>query len=84
MKAYILPSCLILVCTLFLACSTSDSSSPKFETLGKEYLSTYICPLNCEGSGSDEDGRCPTCRTPYIKSDLHGHAEDFSYEEEFD
>lgn len=81
MKKLILPSWLIVVCTLFLACNTSDSSSPKFEELGKEYLSTYICPMNCEGSGASKEGSCPVCKTPYIKSDLHGHAEDLSYGE---
>jgi len=33
---------------------------------GKEYTSRYICPMHCEGSGSDEPGQCPACGMDYV------------------
>lgn len=32
----------------------------------KEYTSTYICPMHCEGSGSEEPGVCPVCGMDYV------------------
>ncbi len=29
--------------------------------LGPEFTSAYICPMHCEGSGSDKAGKCPVC-----------------------
>jgi len=28
---------------------------------GKEYTSAYICPMHCDGSGSEKPGDCPVC-----------------------
>ena len=36
---------------------------------GKEYTSDYICPMHCEGSGSDKPGECPVCGMAYKKND---------------
>ncbi len=33
---------------------------------GKEYTSKYICPMHCEGSGSEEPGKCPVCGMDYV------------------
>ncbi len=61
----------------FTACSGGSGSDSK-ET-GKEYTSAYICPMHCEGSGSDKEGKCPTCKMAYVanedyKADNdHGH-----------
>ena len=41
---------------------------------GKEYTSAYICPMHCEGSGSDEPGKCPKCGMEYVKNEGHGDA----------
>ena len=38
---------------------------------GKEYTSAYVCPMHCEGSGSDEEGSCPKCGMTYVKNDDH-------------
>ena len=38
---------------------------------GKEYTSAYICPMNCEGSGSDELGECPVCGMKYEANENH-------------
>jgi len=36
---------------------------------GKEYTSAYICPMHCEGSGSDKPGNCPACEMDYVKNE---------------
>ncbi len=36
---------------------------------GPEYTSDYICPMHCEGSGSDEPGKCPVCGMDYVKNE---------------
>ena len=44
----------------------------------KEYASAYVCPIHCEGSGSDTEGECPKCGMAYVKNenykaDAHGN-----------
>lgn len=62
----------------FLICSASSitmvscghrhqSESPEAHQ-GKEYASAYICPMHCEGSGSDQPGTCPKCGMEYEKN----------------
>lgn len=36
---------------------------------GKEYTSDYICPMHCEGSGSEKPGECRVCGMKYKKND---------------
>ncbi len=43
----------------------SEQSAKK----GKEYTSAYVCPMHCEGSGSDEEGSCPVCGMDYVKNE---------------
>lgn len=38
---------------------------------GKEYTSAYVCPMHCEGSGSEEPGTCPVCGMAYVASSEH-------------
>ena len=38
---------------------------------GKEYTSKYVCVMHCEGSGSDEEGKCPVCRMDYVLNEEH-------------
>ena len=33
---------------------------------GKEFTSAYVCPMHCEGSGSDAEGECPVCGMSYV------------------
>jgi len=47
----------------------------------KEYISTYICPMYCDGSGSQEKGTCPVCDRKYMENDLYGHAEELGYDD---
>ncbi|HHH50373.1 MAG TPA: hypothetical protein ENK52_05280, partial [Saprospiraceae bacterium] len=39
----------------------SGSDHTKTEKQGMEYTSAYVCPMHCEGSGSDKAGKCPKC-----------------------
>lgn len=41
---------------------------------GAEYTSAYVCPMHCEGSGSDTEGKCPKCEMDYVA--LADHTED--------
>ncbi|MBK7339375.1 MAG: hypothetical protein IPJ64_05005 [Saprospiraceae bacterium] len=36
---------------------------------GPEYLSAFICPMHCKGSGSDHPGECPVCHMPLEKNE---------------
>lgn len=65
---------LILLCNtlLILSCKeerqklprSEDPSSTSTEKTAKKEIH-YICNNNCENSGSDVAGNCPTCKTPY-------------------
>jgi len=37
----------------------------------KEHDSAYVCPMHCEGSGSDAEGECPICSMDYVKNEDH-------------
>lgn len=65
----------------FMFVGIACSGGQKTDAKGKEYTSTWICPMHCEGSGSDEPGTCPVCGMDYVKneehqSDGHHHHED--------
>lgn len=34
-----------------------------------EYTSAYVCPMHCDGSGSDSAGTCPVCGMDYVKNE---------------
>ena len=62
--------------TVIYSCGGSTTASEQQQ--GKEYTSAYICPMHCEGSGSEEAGKCPVCGMDYVKnenrqSDRHQH-----------
>ncbi len=48
-----------------VACNSNNSETNK---TGKEYTSAYVCPMHCEGSGSDSAGTCPVCGMDYIEN----------------
>ncbi len=69
-----------ILCALFglftVSCGSSDNASnTDSETTeqsaeqGKEYTSAYICPMHCEGSGSDKAGKCPVCGMDYVANE---------------
>ncbi len=41
---------------------------------GKEYTSSYVCPMYCVGSGSEHKGKCPACKMDYVFNKEHGSA----------
>ena len=49
----------------------SSSDADATDKTGKEYTSAYICPMHCEGSGSDAEGKCPECGMDYVKNEDH-------------
>ena len=51
----------------------------KAENQGKEYTSAYVCPMHCEESGSDTEGKCGSCGMTLVKNEDHtanGHKHD--------
>ena len=42
-----------------------QEETSSIDKTGKEYTSAYICPMHCEGSGSDAEGKCPVCKMDY-------------------
>ncbi len=52
----------------FSACGGNNKAA---DQQGKEYTSAYVCPMHCEGSGSDEAGKCPVCEMDYVKNEDH-------------
>lgn len=46
--------------------ATQDSDND-----GPEYTSAYVCPMHCEGSGSDQPGKCPVCGMDYVANPDH-------------
>ena len=41
------------------------------ENQGKEYTSVYVCPMHCENSGSDKEGKCGNCGMTLAKNEDH-------------
>jgi hypothetical protein len=53
----------VLLC---FSCSTGKSNGT--DETGPEYTSAYVCPMHCEGSGSDSMGSCPVCGMEYVEN----------------
>ncbi len=65
-----------LVAFALTACSSNENTNnttDNTEQQGKEYTSAYICPMHCEGSGSDAPGKCPACDMDYVENEAHSH-----------
>ena len=86
----ILGSVLLFALAMTSACGSQEKSTDQTDTTeqslesekqGKEYTSAYVCPMHCEGSGSDEAGKCPVCGMDYVANedakshDGHDHGE---------
>lgn len=41
---------------------------------GPEYTSKYVCPMHCEGSGSDTEGKCPVCGMTYVVNENYNES----------
>ncbi len=52
-----------------------DATTKTEQVEKKEFASAYVCPMHCEGSGSDKKGECPKCGMDYVKNeDFKGEA----------
>ncbi|MEL7247346.1 MAG: heavy metal-binding domain-containing protein [Bacteroidota bacterium] len=49
---------------------------------GKEYTSAYICPMHCDGSGSEEMGQCPVCGMDYVANENYQPTDEAAHEED--
>lgn len=63
---------IILLFTFAASCTINAGGSDKNKN-SKEYSSEYICPMHCEGSGSDSAGICPVCGMDYVQKDSLNH-----------
>jgi hypothetical protein len=72
------------ISTMALSFSACDGEAQETEQTGKEYTSEYICPMHCEGSGSDQPGKCPECGMDYVKNEDHSEHHEGSHEEHHD
>lgn len=52
-------------CTFNINSDTQTEESTH-QSDGPEYNSKYICPMHCQGSGSNEKGSCPVCKMDYV------------------
>ena len=48
-----------------------DTTAKTEQAEKKEFASAYVCPMHCEGSGSDAAGECPKCEMTYVKNEDH-------------
>ncbi|MFQ5445991.1 MAG: heavy metal-binding domain-containing protein [Saprospiraceae bacterium] len=55
------------------AMHSETTENSDMEKQGKEYTSAYVCPMHCEGSGSDKPGNCPKCGMEYVVNEDHQH-----------
>ena len=37
----------------------------------KAHTAAYVCPMHCDGSGSEEAGKCPVCGMNYVAQAEH-------------
>ena len=60
---------ILTIAALGLAACGSDHKHD--HNTGKEYTAAYVCPMHCEGSGSDQAGICPACGMDYVAQAEH-------------
>jgi len=73
----ILVAMVVLVSVSIVSCkdnkteTKTETETETNEKQGKEYTSAYVCPMHCEGSGSDTEGTCGTCGMTLVKNEDH-------------
>ena len=69
----ILVAMVVLVSVSIVSCkdnkTETETKTETTEKQGKEYTSAYVCPMHCEGSGSDTEGTCGTCGMTLVKNE---------------
>ena len=53
---------------------TDDATSG--DKTGYEYTAAYVCPMHCEGSGSEEPGKCSVCGMDMEKNEDSAKSEE--------
>ncbi len=75
LKLFLFTAVLAIGSLALVSCGGSHShdhgDGDATEMQGKEYTSAYVCPMHCDGSGSDEAGTCPECGMDYVKNEEH-------------
>lgn len=77
----VIPAFLLLAIMISSCGNSAKSKEAQMEKQAKEYSSVFVCPMHCDGSGSDSPGTCPSCGMNYVKNDEHtsdGHTHDHS------
>jgi uncharacterized paraquat-inducible protein A len=69
----ILLALVVLASVLMVSCkdNKAEIKTETTEKQGKEYTSAYVCPMHCDGSGSDTEGTCDTCGMALVKNEDH-------------
>ena len=66
----------ILLLLIFVTSISCKEKKEKTNLNSKVAVKHYICLNKCENSGSDTEGICPTCNTPYTHN-VAFHNDDF-------
>ena len=62
----------LMLSTVSCKDAKKDEATTKTEQVeSKEHDSAYVCPMHCEGSGSDKEGECSKCGMDYVKNEDH-------------
>ena len=86
LRSKFLALCLIFSAfALYYACSSDNSGQNEADNKLTAEMA-YACPMRCEGSGSNEPGKCPVCGMDLVKvgaeqEHSHGDGEDHSHGE---
>ena len=70
-----------VLAALLISCGGNTTNA---DDMGMEYTSEYVCPMHCDGSGSDDEGKCPVCGMDYVLNEEHqadGHKHEDAHEE---
>ncbi|WP_299215438.1 heavy metal-binding domain-containing protein [uncultured Dokdonia sp.] len=70
-KSILIAIAVITSVTMLSCKETKTETKTTTEKLGKEYTSTYVCPMHCKDSGSDTEGTCDTCGMTLVKNEDH-------------
>lgn len=82
MKNIFIALALLLSVSLLPACNSNTTEQKADDTHTEHSAATdstqqlaYVCPMRCEGSGSDQPGKCKVCDMDLVKNPDHkGHA----------
>ena len=70
---------ILLAGMLNTSCSGGHENQDQNAEQSYAYTADYICPMHCEGSGSDKAGKCPVCKMDYVINEskaTEGHDHD--------